>query len=60
MPIPTRINPVQNFTVSFFKTDINVVPKLRLPARLDFSIKFYVHVSYQVFANSVHEILSQN
>jgi len=38
-PLLRLINPVQNFRVNFFKTDIGVIPKLRLPVLLDFPIK---------------------
>jgi hypothetical protein len=37
--ILSLINPVQNFTTNFFKTDVSVIFKFRLPIPLDFPIK---------------------
>jgi len=38
-PLLRLINPVQNITVNFFKTNIGVIPKFGLPVLLDFPIK---------------------
>jgi len=51
IPLLRLIIPVQNFAVSFFKSDIGFIPKFSLPVLLDFPIKIYMPVS------SVHCVL---